>query len=863
MRTWLPLSMIVLLLAGLAVFLLSDDSKAPSKETTAEAIRAENIDPAEELAGAPKVDARKSLNAVDPIRTNLSQGEASVEMVYGSPAEEGILISVVDADTQEPLPRAEVMVIDTGVADLGALQAEMTMSADFEKVFEHLGVIYKTDHKGQVRIPFAVDSHIIAGRTPTHFNFSLDVDEGSEELTLELNPIVILRVKVVDTDGNPAVGAPVSLRIRTEKNSQDFTTAYSDADGIAKIKLFQLLMLELADDEVYVALLFLSDTPVETRVNLKELPDEPPVLVAPNAGKLEVHILDTHGKPASDTFLVHVNLLLPEDSYDGSENFSAWNNPREHLTGRSQNGIAHFPLVDYNQRLHVSVVSTDGELRAESFGEGPVRNGGPAIFTLVAQAEDPVLVGRILNTEGAIGPNLNLEYRIGYTSDGGSNSSRSGPIHTDASGYFRFVVEDLYKENTVRSLTINLRATREKPESAVAIDLSYFLAPGENELGDLVLVVPPLIASGAVVDANGAPLSNAQVRLENRETDQSFGWTDLGDHRAKTDRVGKFEIRADLGPASYRLTATLDSYLDSSLPIVQGAENVRLVMNKSITLKGKFLLDKDIDVERVEAVLQTASLENEDIKLTFFANLREDGSFQRKNLPPGPATLILRSKVYNEELYFHSGLTLISTSEPQILEDIDLRGVLHTLRVWVRNTRGEMLSKVQIWTHKNQSRRSFSDNPYVSITRDAGIDLKVAAQGYQVVDLQQVIGDQEVVLQDGFPIQVDILNLHLLPEDWQLLVFLEPLGEDGRANLDARLSNQVAAFGPTSEPTRLMMHGDYQVRFLISQEGPNRSGNRHWLGMKGVTMQVADLAPLQSFRYSLDEKAVADAIAYE
>ena len=557
--------------------------------------------------------------------------------------------------------------------------------------------------------------------------------------------------------------------------------------------------------------------------------------------------------------MINVDLLLPEDSFDQSKELDSWNNPREHLTGRSKNGVAHFPLVEFNQRIRVVATSSNGELRAELYGEGPVRNGGPAIFTLNPQADNPVLLGTILNTEGAVGPNLNLEYRFKTTSDFGNSSSNSGTLKTDENGRFRLLVEETLEEESTRTLTISLRATRKKPKRSVPIDLSYALMPGENELGDLVLVVPPLIASGMVVDIEGNALSNAQVRVEKKqfygEEEDQFWWNDLWEHRGKTDRDGKFEVRAILEPDIYRLSASREKYIDSSYVITPGEENVRLILGKSITLKGRVLLEDGIDPALLDIVMDTPDPNREGHQLSFHTVLKKNGSFLMEDLPPGPASLIVRAKKFQEVFYTQERLILESSSGTQVFEDINLRGMLRSIRIWVRDVRGELVPHVKIWPQWEGHQDFSNKNPFDTVTLEADLGFQISAQGYQILNLPDAIGEQEVVLQEGFPIKVEIDNLHILPTGWELHLMLYPRGKGA----NPRLRMPIDEFGAHSSPTHIMMHGSYRVRYLMQESGKNARGKRHWLNMKELTMEVADLSLLQTFRYSLEEEAVLSA----
>ncbi|PCJ55712.1 MAG: hypothetical protein COA70_01140 [Planctomycetota bacterium] len=864
-RTWLPLTIVVLLIAGFIVFLSPNDSGDDA--TSGIANPSTKLLPAsiEDLQAAPFVDEREKEAEESPSRLTISTPSSRAPIEYATPSEEGLLITVLDGNTQKPLPRAEVMVIDTGVADMRLLESEMSLSADFERVFENLGVIYRTDQNAQVRIPFAVDDHIIAGRTPTHFNFSFDVDKNIDDLNLYLNPTKILRVQIVDHHGNPVKGAPVSLRVRTEKSVQDFTTAYSNEDGFADLKLFQLLLMELADDETYAALLVLHHQPVEVRVHLNELPKEPPVLILPEVGQVEIHVVDDHGEKVTETFLVNMNLLLPEDTYDSQLEFIPRNNFREHLTGRTKNGTAFFPLVDFDQRLHVTVVSQDGERRANAFGGGPVRNGGPAIFTLIPKAERPVIVGRVLNTEGVIGANLSLEYHVKTTSDGGNNSSRAGNIRTDENGKFRLLMEDGYQESAIRVLTLTMRATKKKPKRTTVTDLSYFLAPGENDLGDLVVTVPPLIASGSVVDTSGVPIRGAKVRLQRKyrhgEGPDDFWWNGIWELRTETDREGEFAIRGSLPPDEYRISATHDNFIEGAVKITQGREGILLVLEKSVNVHGSFLLDDGIDPSTLEVTLQTLHPNSAGDHKYFKQNLKDQAKFSFQNMPPGPAILVLRSEIFEEELFLHTDLLLTNQEDTQTLAPIDLRGALQTIRIWVKNPLGELLPKFHIWPSNTRKRHSTQENPFVTITRETGLDFQIVAPGYRSQRLVGVVGDRELTMQSGFVVSAEISNLNRVPNGWKIRLYFKALTGSSGEKADSRLSHQIADFSPTAKPTYFMDSGTYSVRFIAVGDETTGNIQRKWLKDDGTTIQVADLALPQNYIFTFNEDDFAEAIA--
>jgi len=864
-RTRLPLAFLLLLLAGIAIFILSSDV-APPSDGDHDPNLAEEVQGAVGVITAAPTVKKPSGVEIAPQRTTISTSNGKNAIDYGEEAGEGLLVVVVDGNTKKPLPFAEVMVIDTGIADMRMLEAELANRPDFDSVFEKLGVVYKTGSDAKVRVPFAIGANIIAGRTATHFNFSFNVDEDLEEFTLYLNPVDILTVQVVNKSEGPVQGAPVSLRVRNGDHVQDLMTAYTDQDGFASLKLFQLLQIELADDPTFVALLALTPQPVEAAIDVKDLPETPPVLVFNEMGQVQVHVLEADGNPTTGTFLVNVELLRPEDVYQSSDEFESWNNPREHLTKRTTQGIAEFPLIAYGQRLHISVTSNDGERRAEAFGEGPVVHGKPIVFTLTPIISHPILVGRILNTEGVIGPNLNLDYRINVDSPGGDRSNRSASFRTDENGRFRLLVEDFYEEESLRTLSITMKPTKRKPRRTVKSDLSFHLSPGENDLGDLVLQVPPLLVSGKILDNSGIPIRKAKVNLEVKhqygEGENDFWWNGLWEFRTESDRDGAFSIRGYVESGAYRIKASKDSYRAGSLGFVLGKEGLELRLDRSVQVRGSFLLDAKIDATKLTASLSFPSPNPAGGTTSLGSELAEDGSYRIDNLPAGYADLSLTSEFQTQELFRQDHILLSNSQLTQTLDVIDLRSTLQVIRLWVKNIQGEVLNQVKVWPAGSNWKRIASTSPIDIITREPAIDLMIGAAGYQSVKLNQVVGEQEVILGLGFPIRLDLNNPNVIPDGWNLYAWISPIDLNDRGETDRRYTNQISHFGAEASPKTLQAYGTYRVNFSIQKQASS-SGihyDRKGIQAEQTSMEVKNLPSLQVFSFTLEQSSIAKAM---
>ena len=869
-RQWLPIA--ILLLLGLGVFLFLNQGTDPQDgpptiPTTEEEALPEAAEEVPEVAQIEELG--PTTGSLERVTLDLPTNESPIQ--YGTPAEEGILVSVVDGESSEPLPTADVIVLDTGVVDERELQAQLSSSPDFEALFQYLGVTYHTDDNAQVMIPEPVGDLIIAGRTDTHFNFAFDVDTDSGELTLRLNPIRLLAVKVVDGNGLPVEGAPVSLRMRSGFFTQDLMRAESNRDGIANLKLFDLLFTMLGDEDVLAALLVLTPTPVEAPIDFNNLPEEPPVLVLPEVGRVEVHIVDAEGELQTEDYMVDLAIIDPNQVRSDTSGPDHWEEPLEHLTGRASNGKAHFPLVAFGQHLEVRVVSMDGERREVTNGPGPVRGGKPIVFTLSPAVKHPILLGRVLNAEGMVGKNLNLDSRIKENSQNGS-SSHHASIRTDGEGRFRFLLDEEFEPGSTRSLTLIMKATKRKPMRSVKIDLSRSFGPGEHDLGDLVVLIPPLVATGIVLDAHGEPLKDAKVKPELKhywgEDADNFYWSGNWDLRTETAADGSFKIHGDVEPGEYRLQVNHDDHSVTTKEINLGATDVLIQMEAAVQVEGRVLLDDSVDRKGVSVYLIRPESEHGNQR-NFHAEIGKDGKFSFKGQEVGSASLRIESEFLGEVFAEIPNIELVAKGGKQEIPEIDLRGQLLSLKIKVLDEDGKKVEQVEITGEDGQSRRGWRQNPISIVSAKTGLTLEVGAQGYRSQKLTGLREDTEVTLRDGMKCIIQVANMNAVPSGW---------------TLHASMSQKIEADSSESSLNQTFHHSSYQelpldgfgkgevlvpapgiysIDFMISNNSVENGSNTRW-GTGGMselnTIEVLDLPGQQQFSVQVDEASLESAI---
>src|SRR5205814_41116 len=133
-------------------------------------------------------------------------------------------------------------------------------------------------------------------------------------------------------------------------------------------------------------------------------------------------------------------------------------------------------------------------------------------------------------------------------------------VGTDAQGRFRLLVPKWVAERHARRLLVmkdrrgvgtleEIQAAASRPVRQARVELPLDLPKGDHELGDVVFKVPPLVASGLVLDEAGRPVPKAYVSLSSRtysvdtRPDKFPGENTLGWVSTESAPDGSFELR--------------------------------------------------------------------------------------------------------------------------------------------------------------------------------------------------------------------------------------------------------------------------------------------------------------------------------
>jgi hypothetical protein len=430
-----------------------------------------------------------------------------------------------------------------------------------------------------------------------------------------------------------------------------------------------------------------------------------------------------------------------------------------------------------------------------------------AAETVLEPAEPTVLVLRILAGETPLADaavEVETE-RVSRKRDGWACSiSGSGAYALDGTGRLRVSIPagtevdwslehpfTLDPRRFAPAVTEELRLTVRTDELFGALVLAEPLAPGEVELDPLVLRPLEVLASGRVLDEEGAPVAGAEVVLASVPSRHMDTW------RATTGADGAFAVRVPPGEVRDRLTlaAWKDGRFSAPHPVAPvapgapGATDVHLTLSvvpERIT--GRVLLDPDVPPERLSIQLEPLEAPYRQLALgrspdvDFQVALDTDGRFEMRCLPGEHRLRIFggRRQDLAEDSVVHIGP---GGAADERLASIDLRGRVRTFRLTLvpPDAGAEIVGS---WFAYDPEEREGSLVPFEGesvriVTAHAEPDVELWFERFRPVTLEDVDGDRTVTLQRGWPVRLVLMDHVPLPEppvSWTVVLRDEEIG---------------------------------------------------------------------------------------
>ncbi len=480
-----------------------------------------------------------------PPATAAAARAALVEMAVHEEVVDGVLVRVVDLETQKPVPGAEVFVIGRST-DQALIQRAAALAPDYTAVTmvmaAAIGTRYRAGDDGQVRVG-TPDGR---SRVLAIAGDRIGVGRLNQKGPIEVYAVHTIDVQVRTADGKPAHGIPIGLgRSPTFDLGAGAPPASTDRDGRCKIEVDRMLGLDVS-----VGVLGALVTPPNQKVDLRDRARGVLEFTLPPCGQVRFILYGTDEKPATGVRGASLNLV--DSAKETPAPFPSQKPSAQATTLAADSAL--FSCVPLGREVLVTV-SVDGMASPLEFrGKGPTRTGELVIIEGRLTVGPPILSFRIVDRKGA--PVVAEQVGIVVRSD---RRFSMQDTRTDGAGRITVPLESV----DIKSLHVLRRRASAAPEYLGAAHREFAqLASGPADLGDLQLVDEPVAARGRLVDSDGKPIAGVWLQGSTSITSGYGGGSWSGElwffkHRVQTGADGTFELR-ELAPAAQNIELSIE-----------------------------------------------------------------------------------------------------------------------------------------------------------------------------------------------------------------------------------------------------------------------------------------------------------------
>ncbi len=791
-------------------------------------------------------------------------GAANDAPAYAQPAPEGegFLVRVIEDEGEAPIPHADVLFVDVANVDENVMRARMAEIRDLDALIESMAVRYRADAQGKVRLPLVRQEYWIVARRDTWFGMTMGQTPATEGVVIRCKKTRSVSARVVDASGRPQGDVPVQLLVRRQGRTYPSLSVLSRQDGIATIGRLEMITDNergTGDVRFSLGLGGLLGEVSDREFDPAAPPAEPLELVLPAHGTVEVRLVRRDGEPFVEPAIV----TIVEQKEEGAAEEFGDREIREGFAALAHDGLARFRPVGLGKQCLVTAQRMDGTTFGEIVTESPLKDGEIVRIELREQGGASIVTGRVLGLDGQPLASTRLERGLKEQRNGGDRTTFS-QIRTDANGAFRFEMEEPGLASGGTRTLVLMENRRGGSGPRVEADLSWSLSPGETNLGDLALAIPPVLAAGVVVDESGKPLAGVMVQARTKTSygpaAEHFYWNWLQDGSASSGSQGEFSIHATTDAEEILVAGTDGVHWCGGVETRAGATGLQVVMGRGAAVRGRLLADPEVALENLTITMEIPDLpqpRREQSQLEMDA----EGGFSREGLRPGNYVLrIAADSNHSEPFLVIENLLLVAgeeCSDPR-LNPLDARGRLRSITVAARVPDGEGPPYFQVFVlNAGEVANQYygSDGSVMIPYAGEPLDLVVQAPDFLRVSLEDVGADCEVTLIRAPRLRLEVTNPEAVPAGFRLSLGVNSeeaasrgLWSDAQYDMGADGAVEIGActIGFLTVQAILLITKDNMTRGALVETG---------LG----EIEVRDIAGVQTFRITLDEASLNEA----
>ncbi|MCU0862219.1 MAG: hypothetical protein MUC36_00380 [Planctomycetes bacterium] len=777
---------------------------------------------------------------------------------------EWVRITVVDRDTDAPIPGARVLWSDETVwKHLGGGRNEFFTSDEGqrllqapERLAERGGWETIADERGEARVTLRENTEVIGMHDGRYGLLSLATNSvpPPQGHRLRLQPDLAITVRVVDDREQPCADVPLHVAPHDDQGVQltwdRLAHAITDADGNATIRHLQQL-----HDKMRRSLLAreaelprTTATPVwrvRTRLAVDRdrgvafaidaPPTEPVVLRLGPTGSIRARSIDG---PSATAFR---NATLIHDQRE--EGPTRLGLPRFQRSARPDpDGFVRWRHLPLGQRFFIHTNTGIGtEVTGPRLADQEIE------VILQPETGAVVLRGRALgpDRQPLVDTNLLLRGR-------GPRTMIHVEPRTDAEGRFLVQATTTDQPLELEALCLMREYADEEPWR---LDLPpRTIRPGTEDLGDLVLAPGPILASGHLFAGDEPFVGNVWVRLEREETREDKivrpRWRTQEDVQQRL-HGNQFILRGAAPAGRYRLSV----HGDHNLPITPveirlGQTDVVIRLDRGARLAASALLPENAPTEALLAELIAAERDPKtgaprrhpaDLE----AERGERHQLRWGAVPPGTYTLELRLDTGTAPLASIAAVVVPPPpgGDPRLV-DIDLRAMVRIVQAEVVTADGKpaedadgMVFPIGLQPDSVWPGHRFWQPRWRMLLPAAAITVLVGVLDHRPQQLT-VSGDRLTIPAEPWPeVQISIADLPAALADARFEAHLQPI-ETPRGTVRHRWGEGKLQEWMVPQRHRQLRGGSGALPIA---DGPHRL--QLWLGLKTGTVSIPVASP--------------------
>jgi hypothetical protein len=669
--------------------------------------------------------------------------------------EDGVEILVLNHATGRPVAGAKVHLLHVGSISYGQIFDSLLQGYSGSYGLNLMyGQHYLTNSDGVIRVKstgsylflLVEKGGLIAGE-------ELEWD-GSSKKTVELKPNRIFVVTVQDSKGAAVEGIYVNFHADSDLGRSLLARQISDNLGQIRFEDFSRYLSDVQKNAfLYMEFGIPMKHSNDFKQNRFEITDRiaargTATLTLPPTGGVRVHVLDEQGKSLKRAGQLELK----------KKGFSPFISELYQEYNAKSDGYTEFYYIGIGLELELSFSPDDSMISDQLTFEGPTEAGQWTDVDLVYRPGS-IITGRLLGPDGnplrkARG-SLLQRFELPLTTL--ENETR---FRADEDGYFRHEIRWIDSEipSVIRR---TFRITHENGNVGLCwADLEAPTQPPASALdfGEIKLSPIPTLLSGRVVDFQGKPISDANVRLESQYTTSGTeNWWPASKDPPTTGADGSFLIQGERPTAStYRAVVHAPDQLELIQEVTLGSESVELQMSRAGILAGSVQMTEGIAPFEIGVILRgDHGYSFVDLEATDDPTIWD---FRFAGTPDTAYQLMIRT--WKGEAFYRSDGLILTPGEvtrPDDLQPLDLRHRLNACRIEVRNVEGELLEPELVVKIGDQVSTTSGSKAHEQILSGQPIDeIRIQHRGYQEYVLHDVTGDQSVVLERAIKCYVQI-----------------------------------------------------------------------------------------------------------